>query len=256
MKKIIKKFYFLLLKYINPKVDKNTDKLTHYGTKYGGYDIVDNQKIFNVISCGLGEDASFDIEIINAKNCKVIAVDPTPRAATHFKTIMENVGNSRKTDYSNDGFQENSAYNLEKINKRNYKLIDSAVFDKSKKQIKLFFPKNENHVSASLDLTNKYSENFFFANCISIKEILNKFEISSLDVLKLDVEGAEIHIIKDILDDRIFPNQLLVEYTHIRSINFFQHLKIFFIHRSLKKVGYKLIKINEKGDFTYLLKNN
>ena len=165
MKKIIKKFYFLLLKYINPKVDKNTDKLTHYGTKYGGYDIVDNQKIFNVISCGLGEDASFDIEIINAKNCKVIAVDPTPRAATHFKTIMENVGNSRKTDYSNDGFQENSAYNLEKINKRNYKLIDSAVFDKSKKQIKLFFPKNENHVSASLDLTNKYSENFAAISC-------------------------------------------------------------------------------------------
>ena len=45
MKKIIKKIYFLLLKLIYPKVNKNTEKFTHFGTKYGGYDIVDNQKI-------------------------------------------------------------------------------------------------------------------------------------------------------------------------------------------------------------------
>ena len=31
----------------------------HYGTLYGGYDIVDNIEIKNFVSCGLGEDASF-----------------------------------------------------------------------------------------------------------------------------------------------------------------------------------------------------
>ena len=37
-----------------------------------GYDIVDNIEIKTLISCGLGEDASFDVEILDKKECNVL----------------------------------------------------------------------------------------------------------------------------------------------------------------------------------------
>ena len=32
-----------------------------------------------IISCGLGEDASFDIDMINRFGAKILCIDPTPR---------------------------------------------------------------------------------------------------------------------------------------------------------------------------------
>ena len=53
-------------------------KLEHIGTNYGGYDVY-TENLFNpnIISCGLGEDASFDIEMINKFDAKVYSIDPT-----------------------------------------------------------------------------------------------------------------------------------------------------------------------------------
>ena len=84
--RVLNKFNQLFFKF-NPKINKNilTKKI---GTFYGGYDICDDQlKIPNIISCGLGEDATFDIEMINNYNAKIFAIDPTPSKKSLFRDL-------------------------------------------------------------------------------------------------------------------------------------------------------------------------
>ena len=73
-----------------------------------------------------------------------------------------------------------------------------------------------------------------------------------MDILKLDIEGGEISVLKNILNKKIFPKQILVEYKNIKSINIFKLFKIYKINKGLLKNGYSVININPKGDYTYL----
>ena len=53
--------------------------MKHFGSKYGGWHFYDDTslKYSTIVSCGVGEDISFDIEMINYYKLKVILVDPT-----------------------------------------------------------------------------------------------------------------------------------------------------------------------------------
>ena len=86
LKIIIRKFNFLQYKFFRLlilfflKAEKK--KLVNFGSKASSWDIILNENLFNseIISCGVGEDISFEIELINNYNCKVILIDPTPRS--------------------------------------------------------------------------------------------------------------------------------------------------------------------------------
>ena len=255
MKKYFKKLYFYLLNNLNPKIsNSNNHDIKHYGTFYGGYDIIDNLEIKEVISCGLGEDASFDTEIINKKKCKVYLVDPTPRSLQHYLKIKENFGKPKTQNYSKDGYQSIQAYNLLNINSKNFVLIYKAIFDTNKEKLKLYLPENEDYVSASMNRSQNYSKNFFYAETITIDEIIKKYSLKKIDILKLDIEGAEIKVINDMIRKKIFPKQLIIEYTNISSRNLKQRYLIFKTNRYLIENNYMLVYKNEKGDFTYLYK--
>lgn len=252
MKKFLKKLYIFFINKINPKTDISNYQINHYGTNYGGYDIVDSLDIKNVISCGLGEDASFDVEIINKKNCIVYTVDPTPRAIKHYDQIKKKFGSKKNASYSIDGNQPINTYDLENINEKNFILINRAMYDSSKSKIKLYQPLNDNYVSASIDQKKNYSQNFFYAEVITLDKIISEYQLEGIDLLKLDIEGSEIEVIYDFLKKNIYPKQLTVEFTHTRSLNLFDHLRIFFADRKLKKNNYTLVFKNKKGDFTYI----
>ena len=254
MKSYLKKIYKKFVNFLHPKVLNNFDyKIRHYGTFYGGYDIVDREFIKTVISCGLGEDASFDVELINSKDCIVYAIDPTPRSINYYNNMKKQFGKSKSIEYSNHGFQKVQAYDLQKINSKNFILIQKAIFDSTKKKLKLYFPNNKQHVSASIDKNSNNPNEFFYADVITIDEIISKHNIEQIDILKLDIEGAEITILKDILAKKIFPKQILVEYTNKRSKNLLNQISISIINKKLIENNYVLVNENKKGDFTYLL---
>lgn len=46
----------------------------------------------------------------------------------------------------------------------------------------------------------------------TIKSIMNKYNHSHIDLLKLDIEGAEINVLNNMIDDKIFPKYLCVEF--------------------------------------------
>ena len=90
------------------------------------------------------------------------------------------------------------------------------------------------------------------AETINIKTILQNHKIEHIDILKLDIEGGEFEVLNDIIKNKIYPDQLLVEFKNIKSVNFFKLFKIFWINKKLLKKGYQIVFINKKGDYTYL----
>ena len=144
---------------------------------------------------------------------------------------------------------------MTKINKKNFILIESALYDSDDKELKFFAPKNKNYVSYSLnDWQNDYKKdsNYIKVKTITIKSILNNFGIDNLEILKLDIEGAEIEVIKNILNQKIFPNQILVEFDELRKISELTIARFKEVHHMLLLEKYKLIKTkNEFPNFLY-----
>ena len=75
------------------EVDK-APNLQRLGSHYGGwtFEPSGDLKRATILSCGLGEDASFDVEFAAAFNATVIIVDPTPRAIAHFAQMQSRLG--------------------------------------------------------------------------------------------------------------------------------------------------------------------
>ncbi len=122
-------------------------KLIHLGSKYGGWTFVDSESLYGstIISAGLGEDASFDIEFATKFSARVIMVDPTPRAIQHFKYITANLGNLRRLNYHKTGCQPIESYDLSKIDSEQLKLINKALWNE-KATLKFFSPPNAKYV--------------------------------------------------------------------------------------------------------------
>lgn len=256
-KKILPSKKNLLIK----KLDfKHLNNIIYIGSDYGGWSFQENKNLENkfIISAGLGEDASFDIELINKYNCKVIIVDPTPRAIDHYNQIIKNSGTPKKDSYKEGGKQIISSYDLTNINNKNLILIKKGLYNSDNEELKFFAPPNKSHVSHSIiDWQNDYKKKTEFINIktITVRSILKEFDIQSLEMLKLDIEGSEIEALDLMINEKILPNQILVEFDELNKINEIAIKRFSDIHQKLLMKEYELIKTNSKfPDFLYIKK--
>ena len=75
-------------------------------------------------------------------------------------------------------------------------------------------------------------------------------------MIKLDIEGSAIEVLNQMIDDKIFPNQILVEFDELNKINKISLERFFDMHQKLLLEGYKLIKTMSKfPDFLYIKKS-
>lgn len=160
-----------------------------FGTDYGGYFVRTEQLCADsiVYSFGLGEDVSFDLALIERFGCTVHAFDPTPRSIEWVKRqklperfVLHEVG---LADF--DG---------------------TASFAP---------PENPDHVSHQIASQRD-------AKCINLSvrrltTLVRELGHQRIDILKMDIEGAEYAVIEEIgcIDPR--PLQLLVEFHHRRG---------------------------------------
>ena len=238
------------------------ENIIRFGTQYGGFYYPANLPKLNenrIIYCvGAGEDITHDVILSYKTNSPVYIFDPTPRAIEHFRKIMMKAGSPKSENYNKTGKQNIESYNLKKINKENLILIENALYNDDNKQLKFYSPPNKDHVSHSINnWQNDYSKNtdFILVNTISIGKIIDKFNIKNLEMIKLDIEGAEIEVIQNMIENNIYPNQILVEFDELQKKNKVGIKRFWTIHKLLISKNYELIKTQSKfPDFLFLKK--
>lgn len=236
---------------INPK----HMPINHFGSSSSGWDIIEtnNLKSSSIISCGVGEDISFEIEFSNFYNSKIYLVDPTPRSMIHYKKILQNIGSKKKNSYRNNANQKISSYPLKKTKKKNLIMINRAIFTKDNNLLKFYKPKNSKNVSHSLQINDNTKINDFIkVKTITINQIIKKFNINNLSLIKLDIEGLAITIIKNIFENKIFPKQICFELDELNYLDLKKFLKILSLKKLSSEYNYEIIKTNDEMNFILL----
>lgn len=236
------------------KVLKPSTNLLRLGTKYGGWTFLNISGLRNskIISCGAGEDISFDIDFINYYNAKVILVDPTPKAIVHYNEVIKKSGQKKKIDQYSYGKVNSDSYDLTHITKSNLLYINKGI-DIMSGEARFYFPKIITNTSNSLIKDGMHdNENYILVNTITIRDLMVQYDIQNIAILKLDIEGKEIDVIKDLIIKKIFPKQILVDFDGLfspsrASINDFKRT-----HEMLLQNNYKLINI-EGQNYSYAI---
>jgi FkbM family methyltransferase len=225
------------------------------GSKHGRWAILNDLSFSyqNSLSAGLGEDASFEIELINLYGGKVFFIDPTPRALAHFDLILDSLGSTKSTGYSSDGSQSTRSYDLSTINRDSLQILPFALSNED--GVKRFFlPLDKKNVSHSLfsrpNLNS--SDDYIDVNSICFTSLINLTNLTKIDLIKLDIEGSEIEVLLDLIRSNISVNQILVEFDSFPSFSIRKNLDILNCHKLLIGSGYKLVKIIFPSNFTYI----
>jgi FkbM family methyltransferase len=230
-------------------------KTLNLGSTYGSKLIADNPDLNNCImlSGGCGEDISFDIEFARKYNARVILVDPVPRSAVHVERVLARAGLPASTNYVASGNQPIEAYDLTGIEENQFTFYPNALWDKDE-QLELFPPANKEHVSFSfMDLQKtKGAEASIYVKSITVPEILKLQGIKEISVLKLDIEGAQLEVIRNCFDNEIFPNQIIVEIDELFFPSIKGRKRAVSLLKLLKNQGYKPVVAREKFDLTFV----
>ena len=186
MIKTLKKIkYFFEGKYISVNINKISKQW--FGNQYGGFYLAQNSidKSSIVYSIGIGEDISFDEGIMDRYGCKVFAFDPTPKSVVWVK---------------------------ENVTTQNFVFSPIGVA-KEKGSRKFYLPTNNNHVSGSIhDIKTINNSNSIDLRFDSLSNIMKDNNHLKLDLLKMDIEGAEYEVIDHIQKNNIDIKQILVEF--------------------------------------------
>ena len=243
-----------------PRVDgTDSHKIKTLGTKYGGWSYVEDERFYGgtIISCGLGEDASFDVEFASKYGATIILVDPTIRAIKHFEKLIQRIGLPSETHYVEGGNQPVTSYDLSRIDRKSLQLVPKALWIHNER-VAFFSPPNPAFVSHSItDLHNNYSKKgvSYEVECITIDRLLQSFGMNASPLLlKMDIEGAETQVIKDMITKGIYPDQILVEFEELQYSSRQGQENVEEIDGMLRNMNYRLSIFSPPGNFSYTRK--
>jgi FkbM family methyltransferase len=195
-----------------------TVETTYVGSDYGGW-IVAVEPLANtanpvVLSFGLGDDISFDEEMIRRYDAIVHGFDPTP-ISLNWIAARELPDNMKVSPVGISNVDGTEIFMLpDKESRGNY----SA---KSAGGVPVFCQ------------VQRYAS------------IVATLKLRRVDVLKLDVEGLEYEVIPDILASAVLPQQLLVEFHHrLHQIGVSQTLAAV---DAIRHAGYSLFAVSPGG---------
>jgi len=202
------------------KYRKPSDTFLRLGTEYGGWwvETKDFSSDSKIISAGLGRDVSFDLELIEKYGCRVIGLDPTPKSTDYVAQKTASVPNFE--------FQQ-------------------VAIAKSDGVLHLSPPDNSKNVSFKLS----GEEKGVAFPCKSLSTILTELNWGGIDLLKMDIEGAEFEVLQDLVEKNILVNQLCVEFHRDLAIEQNIVLKDFLAF--IQKHGFRLV-YKEYDNYTFL----
>jgi FkbM family methyltransferase len=206
--------------YLRPS--KPTD-LVRLGTDYGGWWLPESILRPGAVAycAGAGDDISFDLAL-HDRGMRVVTIDPTPRAVSHANAVAP----------KNDRFV----------------FVPVGLWDTAE-ELRFYYPRDLTAVNYSVVNLQRTSE-YFTAKAKTLRGLMDELGDNHIDVLKLDIEGAEHRVIESFIADGVRPVVVCVEFDQpdplrsvLRSI------------RLLQQSGYRLIRI-EGWNYTFVSGTN
>ncbi len=176
-----------------------------------------------VYSFGVGTDISFDLEMIRRFGVYVHAFDPTPRAIAWVRCQAP----PEKFVFHDYGVSDHDG---------------NAVF---------YPPENAGFVSYSIFSRGGSEGAVVEAPVYRLATIMKTLGHEKIDVLKMDIEGAEYDVLSDFLACDISVSQLLVEFHHCWKDVGLQRTREAI--RSLSGRGYRIFHVSPRGsEYSFL----
>jgi FkbM family methyltransferase len=184
--------------------------LVRLGTDYGGWWVpLDYIRPGAVAYCvGAGEDVSFDLELL-ARGCTVRTIDPTPRAIEYVRSL--NLRTERFT------------------------FVPVGLGHPGRRR--MYAPRDSRHVSHSL-VNLQRTSNYIEVDVMTPGELMRRLGDDHIDLLKVDVEGAEYEVIEWLLRENVRPHVLCIEFDQPQPIRRSRRAL-----RALQNVGYSLVHV-------------
>jgi hypothetical protein len=110
------------------------------------------------------------------------------------------------------------------------------------------------HVSHSIvNFQNNYSKDtaYIEVETITMRGLLDFFQLNDFELIKLDIEGAEVEVLLDMLSQNIFPKQILVEYDELLVPSKRSKSRIEGVHNALVGLNYILVH-RENTNYSYI----
>jgi FkbM family methyltransferase len=162
---------------------------------------------------GAGEDITFDIVLHRQRGCTVHTFDPTPRAVGHYQKLSD-------ADRAAIRFHPVGIW------------TEDGIKD-------FYAPADDDHVSHSLVL-QRSTRVGFSAECLRFSSLLARVGGDPPRLVKMDVEGAEMHVIGPMIEDHR-PDILLVEFDELNPLTeTSQWARVRGLIRSIQRRGYSL----------------
>jgi FkbM family methyltransferase len=170
-----------------------------------------------VYSMGVGEDISFDLALIERFTLQVHAFDPTPRS---IEWLQEQIVPPEFVfhPYGVAGFDGSCAF---------------------------LPPENPAHVSHTI-VKRDPSRLAIEVPVHRLETIMKMLGHQQIDLLKMDIEGAEYGVLADLVAQRIPVKQLLVEFHHRWPEVGIEKTRQAI--RSLNEAGYRIFNVSPSGE--------
>jgi FkbM family methyltransferase len=195
------------------------------GTEYGGYAVCPTSlgEGSIVYSFGVGTDISFDEALIALRGVTVHAFDPTPRSVEWVKA---------------QSLPERFVFHPWGI----------AGFDGT---ASFHAPKDPTHVSHTVLEGGNVGTGTVEVPVLRLRTIMSKLGHERIDILKMDIEGAEYDVLPDVLGSGLAIPQILIEFHHRRSGVPVERTQA--AVRALEQAGYRAFNASASGyEFSFV----
>lgn len=166
---------------------------------------------------GVGEDISFDLELIERFGCQVISLDPTPKAIdfVHAQSTPKEL-----------------------------RFVPEGLAG-SDREARFYVPRDASHASFSMS-NLQGTEEFVVGRVRALSSLMKEMGHERIDLLKLNIEGAEYEVLDSLFREHIYPDILCVVFDQPHP---FPHTWRTF--QRLRRVGYKTVSV-ELFNVTFL----